>query len=214
MTAEEQKVDKDRSVAEEIFSEEDLVEEASEEEPSPEEREETAASEEVDEIDWQDKYVRLHAEWDNYRKRLDEQRADERVRATERLMSDLLVCVDDLQRTIDYASQHGEGDLIDGVKAVSQKFTELLSKHGLQEIDPKGEPFDPLTAQAIGTVEDESVYEETVCEVLQKGYRLGIKVLRPAMVTYSVGGEKRPAEQDEASEAEESSSEETSKDGE
>ncbi len=149
-----------------------------------------------EEVDWQDKYIRLHAEWDNYRKRLDEQRADERIRATERLMSDLLVCVDDMQRTIDYASQHGEGDLLDGVKAVQNKFSELLSQHGLEEIDPKGEQFDPLTSQAIGTVEDDSVYEETVNEVFQKGYKLGIKVLRPAMVTYTTGGEKRPSEDD------------------
>ena len=180
---------------------EDISEEKSAEE-SEEVSEETKDSSDVEEevnsseeIDWQDKYVRLHAEWDNYRKRMDEQRADERVRATERLMGDLLVCIDDLQRSIDYASNHGEGDLLDGVKAINQKFTELLSQHGLEEINPIDEPFDPLLAQAVGTVEDADRYDETVSQVLQKGYKLGIKVLRPAMVIYTTGGEKRPVEE-------------------
>ena len=146
------------------------------------------------EIDWQDKFVRLHADWDNYRKRVDEQRADERARATERLMSDLLVCVDDMTRTIDYATEHGEGDLLSGVVAVNNKFRDVLEKHGLVEIDPTGEPFDPIIAQAVGTVEDVEVFDETVRDVYQKGYRLGIKVLRPAMVTITTGGKKRPAE--------------------
>ena len=210
MSAEEKKVDIDNETQE---SESTTEQARAEEEVSSVEIDEQSEGEKVDEIDWQDKYVRLHAEWDNYRKRLDEQRADERVRATERLMSDLLVCIDDLQRTIDYATKHGEGDLIDGVKAVSQKFTELLGKNGLEEIDPKGEPFDPLIAQAIGTVDDDSVYEETVCEVLQKGYRLGIKVLRPAMVTYSVGGEKRPTEPSDEQIEDKAESEDVSKDG-
>ena len=186
---------KDKEKTEDI-SEEKSAEES--EEVSEETKDSSDVEEEVnssEEIDWQDKYVRLHAEWDNYRKRMDEQRADERVRATERLMGDLLVCIDDLQRSIDYASNHGEGDLLDGVKAINQKFTELLSQHGLEEINPIDEPFDPLLAQAVGTVEDTDKYDETVSQVLQKGYKLGIKVLRPAMVIYTTGGEKRPVEE-------------------
>jgi molecular chaperone GrpE len=186
---------KDKEKTEDI-SEEKSAEES--EEVSEETKDSSDVEEEVnssEEIDWQDKYVRLHAEWDNYRKRMDEQRADERVRATERLMGDLLVCIDDLQRSIDYASNHGEGDLLDGVKAINQKFTELLSQHGLEEINPIDEPFDPLLAQAVGTIEDTDKYDETVSQVLQKGYKLGIKVLRPAMVIYTTGGEKRPVEE-------------------
>ena len=186
---------KDKEKTEDI-SEEKSAEES--EEVSEETKDSSDVEEEVnssEEIDWQDKYVRLHAEWDNYRKRMDEQRADERVRASERLMGDLLVCIDDLQRSIDYASNHGEGDLLDGVKAINQKFTELLSQHGLEEINPIDEPFDPLLAQAVGTIEDTDKYDETVSQVLQKGYKLGIKVLRPAMVIYTTGGEKRPVEE-------------------
>lgn len=146
------------------------------------------------EPDWKDKYVRLHADWDNYRKRMDVERADERIRATERLMSDILPIIDDFARTIDYAEKNGEGNLLEGVKAVSNKLDSVLLKHGLVVIDPAGEAFDALTCQAVGTVEDTSVFDETVKEVYQKGYSLGRKVIRPAMVVITTGGEKRTQE--------------------
>ena len=67
----------------------------------------------------------------------------------------------------------------------------VLQKDGVQIIDPKGQAFDALEAQAVATVDDASVPDETVAEVYQKGYRLGTKVLRPAMVTVTTGGPKR-----------------------
>ena len=67
----------------------------------------------------------------------------------------------------------------------------MLQKDGVQIIDPKGQAFDALEAQAVATVDDASVPDETVAEVYQKGYRLGAKVLRPAMVTVTTGGPKR-----------------------
>lgn len=149
------------------------------------------------EPDWKDKYVRLHADWDNYRKRMDVERADERIRATERLMSDILPVLDDFSRTIDYAEKNGEGNLLEGVKAVSAKLDSALTKHGLVTIDPVGDAFDALTCQAVGTVEDSEAFDETVKEVYQKGYSLGRKVIRPAMVTITTGGEKRPSEPSE-----------------
>lgn len=151
------------------------------------------------ECDWHDKYLRLHADWENYRRRMDEQRADERVRATEKLMSELLPLIDDMQRSLDYAKNNGEGDLLSGFEAIYSKFVTSLEKHGLQVIDPKGEPFDPIVAQAVGTVEDENEFDETVNDVYQKGYRLGIKVLRPAMVTITTGGKKRQANENSES---------------
>lgn len=153
-----------------------------------------------EEPDWKDKFMRLHADWDNYRKRMDEQRADERVRANERLITDLLPLIDDFKHAIDYAEKNGEGDLLDGVKAISSKFYASLEKNGLQEIDPAGEPFDPIFHQAVGTVEDTEAYDETVKDVYQKGYKLGIKVIRPAMVTITTGGEKRPKEEEKTEE--------------
>lgn len=148
----------------------------------------------VDETDWKDKYLRLHADWDNYRRRMDEQRADERVRATENLMRDLIPLIDDMKHALDWAQKNGAAELAEGFTAIDTKYRAALEKHGLQEIDPAGEPFDPLVHQAVSTVPDDSVYDETVRDVYQKGYKLGVKVIRPAMVTITTGGEKRPSE--------------------
>ena len=195
-------------MSDEIKDKEETPAEANEAEKAVEEEttdvEEVAEGEEVaedsvdepqkEEIDWQDKYLRLHADWENYRKRMDEQRADERVRATENLMKELLPLIDDMRHALDYAEKNGDGELKEGFSAIETKFLASLEKHGLQVIDPAGEPFDPIMHQAVSTVEDAESYDETVKDVFQKGYKLGIKVLRPAMVTISTGGEKRPAE--------------------
>ena len=159
--------------------------------------EESVEEPQKEEVDWQDKYLRLHADWENYRKRMDEQRADERVRATENLMKELLPLIDDMHHALDYAEKNGDGELKEGFSAIETKFLASLEKHGLQVIDPAGEPFDPIMHQAVSTVEDAESYDETVKDVFQKGYKLGIKVLRPAMVTISTGGEKRPAESEQ-----------------
>ena len=195
-------------MSDEIKDKEETPAEANEAEKAVEEEttdvEEVAEGEEVaedsvdepqkEEIDWQDKYLRLHADWENYRKRMDEQRADERVRATENLMKELLPLIDDMRHALDYAEKNGDGELKEGFSAIETKFLASLEKHGLQVIDPAGEPFDPFMHQAVSTVEDTEVFDETVKDVFQKGYKLGIKVLRPAMVTISIGGKKRPVE--------------------
>ena len=146
--------------------------------------------------EWQDKYMRLHAEWDTYRRRTNEQRAAEKARATEKLVTNLLPVLDDFERTIDYANNNGEAGLLGGVKAVQTKLLDVLTKDGVEAIDPVGQAFDALEAQAVATVDDTSVPDETVAQVYQKGYRMGVKVLRPAMVTIAVGGPKREAEED------------------
>ena len=148
--------------------------------------------------EWQDKFMRLHAEWDTYRRRTTEQREAEKARATEKLVSGLLPVIDDFERTIDYATKNGEGGLFDGVKAVHAKFIDVLTKDGVQVIDPAGEAFDALEAQAVATVSDDSVPDETVNEVYQQGYKMGSKVLRPAMVTVTTGGPKREKPQEDA----------------
>lgn len=142
--------------------------------------------------EWQDKYLRLHAEWDTYRRRTAEQREAERVRAGEKLVESLLPVIDDFERTIDYAENNGEAGLMDGVKAVRSKFIGVLTAGGVEVIDPVGEAFDALECQAVATVDDASVPDETVSQVYQKGYKMGAKVLRPAMVTVTTGGPKRP----------------------
>lgn len=155
------------------------------------EESELVAQAKAEAADWQDKYVRLHAEWDTYRRRMGEQREAEKARATEKLMESLLPVLDDFIRTVDYAEQNGETGLLGGVKAVQTKLVDTLAKGGLQVIDPAGEAFDALECQAVGTVDDASVPDETVSQVYQLGYRMGDKVLRPAMVTITTGGPKR-----------------------
>lgn len=147
--------------------------------------------------DWQDRYMRLHAEWDTYRRRTTEQQAQEKKRATEKLMEDLLPVLDDFQRSIDYAEQNGSSGLLDGVKAVETKLIDTLVKSGLEVIDPVGEAYNALEAQAVGTVSDTEAYDETVKEVYQKGYKLGNKVIRPAMVTVTTGGPQRPKDEEQ-----------------
>lgn len=161
---------------------------SSEEHPTTDEMVAKAQSEAKE---WQDKYLRLHAEWDTYRRRMNEQREEERARATEKLVEGLIPAIDDFERSIAYAEQNGEKGLLEGIKAVHAKINEILAKEGVEVIDPAGEPFDALSAQAVATVDDTSVPDETVAEVYQKGYRMGNKVIRSAMVTVAVGGPKR-----------------------
>ena len=161
-----------------------------------------AAKAQPEAAEWKDKYLRLHAEWDTYRRRMTEQREEEKLRAPEKLVESLIPLLDDFDRTIDYAEKNGESGLLGGVQAVHNKLNDVLTKGGVDIIDPKGEPFDALEAQAVATVPDETVPDETVAEVYQKGYRMGIKVLRPAMVTVTVGGPKREVvSEEEPSEA-------------
>ena len=147
--------------------------------------------------DWQDKYVRLHAEWDTYRRRMTEQRAAEKLLATEKLMESLIPVLDDFVRTVDYAETNGEAGLLGGVKAVQTKLVDVLGKGGLEVVNPEGEAFDALACQAVGTVDDPSVPDETVAQEYQLGYRMGDKVLRPAMVTITTGGPKREKPEEE-----------------
>ena len=104
----------------------------------------------------------------------------------------MLPVLDDFERSIAYATENGEAGLLEGVKAVQAKLMDVLVKGGVKVIDPAGEAFDALEAQAVGTVPDEEAFDETVHDVYQKGYKMGKKVIRPAMVTITTGGPKRP----------------------
>ena len=161
------------------------------------EESELVAAAKAEAADWQDKYVRLHAEWDTYRRRMTEQREAEKVRATEKLMESIIPVLDDFARTVDYAEANGETGLLGGVKAVQTKLSDVLAKGGLVVISPAGEAFDALECQAVGTVDDPSVPDETVAQVYQPGYKMGSKVIRPAMVTITTGGPKREKPEEE-----------------
>lgn len=177
---------------------EEVEAETIEEDAEGEEPEEDPVEKAKAEADaWRDKYFRLHAEWDTYRRRMNEQRKEERLRATEKLVEGLLPVIDDFERSIAYAEGNGEEGLLGGVKAVHNKLNEVLKKEGVEVIDPGGEAFDALEAQAVATVDDPSVPDETVAQVYQKGYRMGNKVIRAAMVTVTVGGPKRETKSEE-----------------
>lgn len=141
--------------------------------------------------DWQGRFMRLHAEWDTYRRRTEDQRAEERLRAGENLVESLLPVLDDFERSIAYAESNGEAGLLDGVKQVHTKLVSVLEKGGVKVLDPSGEAFDALEHQAVATIDRADVPDETVDQVYQKGYKMGKKVIRPAMVTVTSGGPKR-----------------------
>lgn len=184
----------DPAASDTVAEAEEVLEAQAEEAPTNDELVEKAQAEAKD---WQDKYLRLHAEWDTYRRRTAEQREQERLRAGEKLVEKLLPVIDDFERTIDYAEKNGEAGLIDGVKAVHSKFVNVLETGGVQVINPAGQAFDALECQAVATVDDASMPDETVHEVYQKGYKMGTKVLRAAMVTVTTGGPKRPKPESE-----------------
>ena len=184
----------------------EIVEEADSPETSGDEASEEASAEAAvakakeEAAEWQGKYLRLHAEWDTYRRRMKEQREEESRRATEKLVEDIIPVLDDFERSIDYANENCEEGLLGGVTAVYAKLNEVLVKEGVEVIDPVGQPYEALEAQAVATVDNPNVPDETVEQVYQKGYRMGNKVIRPAMVTVAVGGPKRETDEEEDNE--------------
>lgn len=145
-----------------------------------------------------DRMLRLQADWENYRRRTAAERFTEKERAAEGLVTNLLPVIDDIERAIEHAGATEDNEqlkqFVDGVSAVHAKMLGVLSKEGVEPIDPAGKAFDPLAHQAVGRVEDKDAFDETVAQVYQKGYKMGEKVIRTAMVTVTYGGPKRPAE--------------------
>ena len=128
-----------------------------------------------------DRLQRLQAEFENYRKRAARDQQALVERAHERLVKELLPVLDDLGRALEAAEQHEEAALEDGVRLVHRQLVDVLAKEGLNEIETDG-AFDPHVHEALlSQPSDEET--GTVLEVLQKGYRLGDHVLRPARVT-------------------------------
>ena len=152
-----------------------------------------------------DRLARLQADWENFRRRTAREREVERERAAEKLVMGLLPVLDDMERAMDHARQTG-GDneqliqFVDGIAQVHDKMVGVLAKEGAEVIDPVGEPFEPLSHQAVGREENTEAYDETVAQVYQRGYRLGGKVIRPAMVTVTYGGPKRPENEGDSQE--------------
>jgi len=132
-----------------------------------------------------DTLQRLKAEFDNYRKRVARDQQELAARAHERLVRELVPVLDDLERALEAATQHEEAKLEEGVRLVHRALADALGREGLAEIETDGK-FDPHTQEALLSQPSEAE-EGTVIQVLQKGYMLGDRVLRPARVIISAG---------------------------
>jgi molecular chaperone GrpE len=132
-----------------------------------------------------DALQRLKAEFDNYRKRVARDQHELAARAHERLVRELVPVLDDLERALEFAAAHEEAQLEDGVRLVHRALADALAKEGLAEIPTEGK-FDPHTQEALLS-QPSDAEEGTVIQVLQKGYVLGDRVLRPARVVIAGG---------------------------
>ncbi len=133
---------------------------------------------------------RLAADFDNYRKRAARDQESLVARAHERLVKELLPVLDDLERALEAAAEHEEAKLEEGVRLVYRELLDTLAREGLAEIATDGR-FDPHVHEAL-LQQPSDAEEGSVIQVLQKGYRLGDRVLRPARVV--VAGPKEEAE--------------------
>jgi len=128
---------------------------------------------------------RVAADFENYRTRVARDQEGLVARAHERLVKELLPVLDDLERALEAAAQHEEAKLEEGVQLVHRELVEALVREGLVEVETDGQ-FDPHVHEALLSQPSEQE-EGSVMEVLQKGYRLGDRVLRPARVVVSQG---------------------------
>ena len=126
-----------------------------------------------------DQYQRMLAEYANYKRRTEQEKMQIGLFTKEELLTDLLVSVDNMEKAI--AAPAGE-DYKVGVDMVLRQFMDTLFKMGLEPVGVEGEPFDPNVHNAVMREDADGVDTETVTAVFQKGYKLGDKVLRPAMV--------------------------------
>ena len=131
-----------------------------------------------------DKYLRMMAEYDNFRKRSQRERDGIYASAYEEALKEFLPMSDNLQRSLAYA---GTENFAKGIEMIVNQFSDTLKKLGIEEYGKRGDPFDPNIHNAVMRTDDDSLGENTVAEVLQKGYRLGGRVIRHAMVKVVAG---------------------------
>jgi molecular chaperone GrpE len=143
-----------------------------------------------------DRVLRTLAEMENLRRRTEREVADSRTYAITSFARDLVGVADNIQRALDAVRDSGvalEGPakaLVDGVELTERELLKVLEKNGVKKFDPKGEKFDPNLHQAIFEVPDARVPSGSVVQVIQPGYAIGDRVLRPALVGVSKGGPK------------------------
>ena len=136
-------------------------------------------TEQVQEAD--DRLLRLAADFDNYKKRAARERQEYVAFANERLVKELLPILDDLERALQAANEHEEATLEEGVALVHRSLAQLLARNGVKEIDTNG-AFDPHVHEALLAQPSEDAESGSVIDVVQKGYTIGDRVVRPARV--------------------------------
>ena len=128
----------------------------------------------------EDKLLRVAADFENYKKRAARERAEYVTHANERLVKELLPILDDLERALDAVGEHQEATVEEGVRLVHRSLASLLERNGVKQISTEGK-FDPHVHEALLSQPSEAE-EGSVIDVVQKGYTLGDRVVRPARV--------------------------------
>jgi molecular chaperone GrpE len=147
--------------------------------------------------DLRDRFVRLAADMDNLRRRTERELKDAKVYGVTAFARDMLGVSDNLRRALDAvpaemraAADAGLTTLLEGVEMTERSMLSTLERHGVKKIEPEGEKFDPNFHQAMFEVPNPAVPNNTVVQVVQAGYTIGDRVLRPAMVGVAKGGPK------------------------
>jgi len=150
-----------------------------------------------------DRLLRALADMDNMRKRTEREVADARVYGISNFARDILGVADNMHRAMQALDDElrAKADeatkaLLEGVELTERELINVLEKHGVTKIEPLGQKFDPNRHQAMYEIEDASVPSGTVIQVMQAGYLIGERVLRPALVAVSKGGGKSPPAND------------------
>lgn len=144
-----------------------------------------ALQQEVAEL--KDQLLRSHAELENFRRRSQKEAADSMKYQSLPVIRDLLPGIDNLQRAIDATEQTGDAqNLIEGVKMVARQFADVLKTHSAEAIDPTGQAFDPNLHEALSQVPSADHEPMTVLQVVEPGYRIHDRVIRPAKVIVSM----------------------------
>lgn len=155
-------------------------------EPNEPTLDEAVAKLEADLAEAQESALRAQADAINVQRRADQEIEKARKFALERFVGELLAVVDNLERALEATepSDHTRA-MIEGIELTLKSFLDVLGKYGVEAVSPEGEPYDPQTAQAMSMVENADVEPNTVIAVMQKGYTLNGRLLRPAMVMVS-----------------------------
>ena len=173
--AAEETVD-ESTVAEETVEE---IVEAAETDPAAELEAKVAALEEAAAAD-KDKYLRLLAEYDNFRKRSIQEKLNAAHDATAKAALEVIAVIDNFERAV--AADCTDENYKKGVEMIYNQFKDVLSKLEVEEVGAEGDEFNPIYHNAVSQIEDESLGENVIAQVYQKGYKIGEKVVRCAMV--------------------------------